>query len=80
MALWDAAAPAKAVAPPPLGYRGCALRSTDGRALVAFDGVLTMTQPGARSESRRDSDRAIERLLLQSAPAGAIPPGALPSL
>ncbi|MBL9031924.1 MAG: hypothetical protein JNM80_09480 [Phycisphaerae bacterium] len=81
LAGWDRAAPASAAAPPPpLGYRGCVLRAPDGRAYTAFASTITLTLPGARAQTRGDPDRTIERLLLGSAPPGAIPPGVVPNL
>lgn len=81
LAGWDQAAPASAAAPPPpLGYRGCVLRAPDGRAYAAFANAITLTRPGAPAQTRRDPARAIERMLIGSAPPGAIPPGIVPDL
>jgi hypothetical protein len=60
--------------PPPLGYRGCFLRDDRGREWRAFEGVVTLLA-GSRAESRRDETRSFERMLLASAPAGALPEG-----
>ncbi len=61
--------PSKAAA---LGYRGCALRSPDGRVWRAEGGVVSMA--GARgSQARRDNGRVWERRLLKTAPDDALP-------
>src|SRR5215467_12874902 len=57
---------------PPLGYRGCALKDSSNREWLAFEGVVTLRSPSV-SESRVDTDREFESLLLSSAPAGVIP-------
>jgi hypothetical protein len=57
---------------PPLGYRGSFLKLADGSELRAYQGLVTLGKAG-REESRRDRDGAIERLLLDSAPQGALP-------
>jgi hypothetical protein len=57
---------------PPLGYRGCFLRSATDQEWTAYGGVVTLkTDEGY--ESRRDKDRRFEKLLLSSAPEGALP-------
>jgi hypothetical protein len=59
-------------APPPLGYRGCSLRDPVGGRWFAFGGVVIRDGPKG-AESRRDEDRAFERMILGSAPEGLIP-------
>jgi len=62
-------APRKA---PALGYRGCELRSPDGRLWRAEGGVVSAA--GADGEqARRDDGRVWERRLLETAPDGALP-------
>ena len=62
--------------PPGLGYRGSWLRAPDGRVWQLFGGAVK-----AAHEKRRthllDSDRNCERELLQTAPAGVLPPAFL---
>jgi hypothetical protein len=57
---------------PPLGYRGCFLRHPDGSEWSAFDGIVTR-RSGTGVESRRDSGREFERVVLASAPPGILP-------
>jgi len=58
---------------PPLGYRGCFLRDLKNkREWFAFEGSVTLSSSGTR-ESRTDSGRKFEKMLLSSAPTGTIP-------
>jgi hypothetical protein len=59
--------------PPPLGYRGCLLRAPDGRTWGSFGGQVTLDD-GHLRQTRDDRDRRFERVLLTTAPAGALPP------
>jgi hypothetical protein len=59
--------------PSGLGYRFSSLSSSDGRRWVAFDKVVRYESPEG-SELRRDERREFERRLLESAPAGILPP------
>jgi hypothetical protein len=70
-ALWEQlpALPGRTPAPPALGYRGVQACDPSGRCWDAYRGVVTSS--GA---ARRDADRAFERLVIDSAPAGALPP------
>lgn len=65
--------------PPVLGYRGCTLELPDGSGWSVFGGVVTHGARGA-DERRVDRGRVIERLLIESAPAGTIPAGVLTSI
>jgi hypothetical protein len=58
---------------PSLGYRGSFLRCADDRQWIAFDGVVVL-QTGKHSESRRDTAKQFERVILASAPTGTLPP------
>ncbi len=57
--------------PSPGGYRGGFLRAADREWFVYLDFVVLKSARG--QEFRRDRQRAFERLLLLSAPAGMIP-------
>jgi hypothetical protein len=54
---------------PPLGYRGAFLLAPDGRRWCFHDNVAVL---GA--ERRHDPDRRLEYEVIDTAPAGAIPP------
>jgi len=60
--------------PPVLGYRGCFLRRGDGAEWRAWGGIVE-GGPETTEEAREDPDRAFERQVLESAPAGVLPPG-----
>ncbi len=62
----------KAPSAPPLGYRGCFLRSGEGREWFVFGGMVTRKGVGG-SESRLDKEHFFEKLLLNSAPPGLLP-------
>jgi hypothetical protein len=62
-----------------LGYRGSHLTWGSTRTWLAYRGAVTLSKLGRR-ESRRDSDRAFEKLLLKSAPAGVLPDYVWPDL
>ena len=65
---------------PRLGYRGCWLESPDGGRWIAHDRAIAFYAPRAEAPShgrrsgptevRRDEERAFERALLATAPAG----------
>jgi len=66
---------------PRLGYRGCWLESPDGGRWIAHDRAIAFYAPRADAtpsharrsgptEVRRDDERAFERALLATAPAG----------
>src|SRR5712692_2615268 len=59
--------------PSGLGYRFSSLSSSDRRRWVAFGGVVRYESPEG-SELRRDEGGEFERRLLESAPAGLLPP------
>ena len=75
-ALWSALTPAASAAPspPPLGYRGCALRCPPGDEWLAYGGVVSHAAASGVVDRRRDPERAFERLLLSTAPNGVLPP------
>jgi hypothetical protein len=58
--------------PPRLGYRGCTLSAPDGRRWHAYGGVVVLSADALR-QAREDVDRAFEKALLATAPAGALP-------
>jgi hypothetical protein len=60
---------------PGLGYRGCTLNCGSDAQWHAFGGVVVMG-----NAHKHDKDRAFERYLLESAPAGLIPESILKSL
>jgi hypothetical protein len=60
---------------PGLGYRGCRLDCGSKAQWHAFGGVVAMG-----NARKQDKDRAFERCLLNSAPAGLIPESILKSL
>jgi len=62
--------------PPPLGYRGCFIICKPYKEWFAYGGIVTM-KTTTRHEFRRDKDRNIEKLLLDSAPEGILPKGML---
>ena len=66
----------RAEVPARLGYRGVEVDGGD-RHWIAVEGRVTLTSAGV-SETRRDPDRAFERLITTFAPEGAVPPGVLP--
>lgn len=59
--------------PPPLGYRGVTLSAPDGTEWTAYRGVITKKFDGG-VERRADEEGLWERTLLESAPAGMLPP------
>ena len=61
-------APSPPPEPPPLGYGGCWLRSPDGREWWAGDEVVA-----SEGDARTDAGREVERSILATAPAGAVP-------
>jgi hypothetical protein len=78
--VWSQIPPARAVeatTPAPLGYRGVEIVADDGRKWVATRGHLTLTVNG-QTTTHLDPARTIERLVLATAPAGLLPPGAGP--
>ena len=58
--------------PPPLGYRGCCLRSADAE-WVAYGAVVTCKLESGSVEHRSDPGRQLERALLATAPVGVVP-------
>ncbi len=57
---------------PPLGYRGCFLRSVTGEEWYAYDGVVTL-KTDIGDEFRNDKNRMFEKTLLESSPEGLFP-------
>jgi|SRR4029077_6688371 hypothetical protein len=74
-ALWNSLEPYKGPLPraPVLGYKGVFLRDSAEREWFAYGGAVTL-KTAQGSESRRDTDRKFEALLLSSAPRQAVPP------
>ena len=74
--VWSALAPAAGTPPaaPPLGYRGCALRCPPDDEWFAYGGLVSHTVPSGAVDRRSDPERRFERLLLSTAPKGALPP------
>jgi hypothetical protein len=79
LVLWDQLPlyPGWSEPPPRLGYRGCWLHAPDGRRWIAHDRVVVLLAPrdadasrSTVSDVRRDDQRAFERALLGTAPAG----------
>jgi hypothetical protein len=75
LALWERLPPHSGAVSEPsgLGYRFSSLSSGDERRWVAFDNVVRY-ESRERNELRRDDRREFERRLLESAPAGLLPP------
>ncbi|MET0623086.1 MAG: hypothetical protein ABW250_08925, partial [Pyrinomonadaceae bacterium] len=72
--LWDALEPAAddaAPQAPPLGYRGGLLRA-GAREWLAYKGFVTLRE-GAPIETRLDPGRRFEKLIISTAPQGAVP-------
>ena len=57
--------------PPPLGYRGAFIRCKD-KEWFTYGGIVTLRANG-KSESRKDTTRTFEKLLLASSPEGVLP-------
>jgi hypothetical protein len=71
---WETLAAAAPVAPPPpLGYRGVVLHAPDDVTWEAFAAVV-QRRADTGVEVRADPGRAWERRLLDTAPAGLLPP------
>jgi hypothetical protein len=72
--LWGLLEPFRGKCPsaPPLGYRGCFLRSATGQEWIAYRGVVTL-KTDVGYEPRIDKDGKFEKLLLSSAPEGVLP-------
>jgi hypothetical protein len=62
-----------------VGYRGCWLRAPDGSSWVVTGG-LAAERSRSSTAVRRDEQRAFERALLETAPAGLLPAALVPSL
>ena len=72
--IWNSLDPAlpEMPSPPALGYRGCLLRCGPNLEWLAYQGGV-MRKAGIKREYRRDTDRGFEKMLLSSAPQGALP-------
>lgn len=75
LAVWErlASRSGPAAVPPPLGSRGCALRSPDGSVWRSVAGTVTLHASGRPAEARDDRTREFERALLATAPPGIVP-------
>jgi hypothetical protein len=71
---WSGSAPSA----PALGYRGCFVKGPGSGEWFAYEGMVTRTGQD-QSESRRDPDRAFEKIILASAPKGLVPQAAIPA-
>jgi hypothetical protein len=74
--VWSALNPAMSTPPaaPALGYRGCTLHCPPGDQWFAYRGIVSHTAPSGAVDRRSDPRRRFERLLLSTAPEGALPP------
>jgi hypothetical protein len=61
-----------------LGYQGCRLRHIGGGCWLAFQGRVERESGGIK-ETRVDSRREFEKLLLSTAPPGLVPASFLPN-
>ena len=70
---WESLPPFVGDAPalPRLGYRGAQVDDSGHRQWLAFQGAVTLVCRGDQV-IRRDATRAMERLLVASAPLGAV--------
>ena len=66
---------AAAPRPPALGYRGMVLHCTSGEEWRAFGGVASHRDARGAVELRPDDQRRFEKMLLETAPRGAVPAG-----
>ena len=60
------------IAAPTLGYRGAFLHDASDRTWRTYGGAVTLEER-ERATTRRDPNRAFERLILDSAPPGTLP-------
>lgn len=60
--------------PPPLGYRGAWLRAPDGREWLGYEGLVVSSGRIGRGRWL-DPERRLEQEILDTAPAGLLPPG-----
>ena len=76
-ALWRSLDSSDAAPPPApdLGYRGCVLDCRARGRWFAYGGVVA-----SGDARKRDPGRRFERLILESAPEGVLPPGVLREL
>src|SRR5713226_2540130 len=73
--IWESLPPEAAPGGPPppgLGYRGCFLRSPDGRVWTAF-GESVQLESGTAREGRLDAGARFESAVLRTAPEGLLP-------
>ena len=75
--VWLQLAPcaARARVAPTLGYRGVAVRCASGEEWHVFGGVVTHHDAPGSADHRRDDERRFEKMLLATAPRGAVPSG-----
>jgi hypothetical protein len=75
MSLWNTLAPTVGAERDEsrLGYRGCVVANGRGADWHMYDGVVVETTAGRRL-AKQDIDRALERVILESAPPGLLPP------
>ncbi len=72
--IWESLVPVKGEEPfiPPLGYRGCRIICNSGFEWLVYKYLVTLNR-GGKTESREDRNRAVEKLVISSAPEGLLP-------
>lgn len=72
--IWDSLVPMQREPPsaPPLGYRGCLIKCNSDIEWYIYKNLVTLKRSG-KTESRDDSCRKFEKLVMSSAPEGLVP-------
>jgi hypothetical protein len=75
--IWQKLPPSKIAppSPPPLGYRGAAIRCASGEEWFAYSNIVTFKRGAGRPRHRVDHQRRFEQTLLATAPLNALPAG-----
>jgi hypothetical protein len=75
--IWQQLPPSKKAppSPPPLGYRGAAIRCTSGEEWFTYSKIVTFKRGASRPKHRVDDQRRFEQTLLATAPLDALPTG-----
>jgi hypothetical protein len=78
--IWQQLPPSKIAppSPPPLGYRGAAIRCNSGEEWLAYGNIVTFKRGASRPKHRVDDQRRFEQTLLGAAPLNALPAGFRP--
>ena len=78
--IWQQLPPSKIPppAPPPLGYRGAAIRCTSGEEWFAYRTIVTFARGASRPKHRVDDQRRFKQTLLGTAPVNVLPAGFRP--